>query len=280
MLTDGVTGNRVKVGAWLVAEDRDDAYDGAEKADNPLRERTRITVPLLTLDVRITDRFGVQAAASLPDVTRSAVVPQPTGAIDFEETFSGLGDTSVLGWYRLAPMQAWYVVLNAGASLPTGRTETPRFREELEAGSLVPMSRLQRGSGTVDPLFGLNAARRFRPLTLFGSVAARTPVAENGDGLRTGASSEINAGIARDVGTSRVSALARVGWLHREQDSFRGTPVLVGGGNWLYLTPGLAAQIGRGINVQAEVKIPVYRSLANTQLDSSAIFQFGISRAF
>jgi hypothetical protein len=32
--------------------------------------------------------------------------------------------------------------------------------------------------------------------------------------------------------------------------------------------------------VQAEVKLPLYRSLANKQLDSRAIFQFGVSRAF
>jgi len=279
-LTDGVTGSRVKIGAWYVAEDRDEAYDGSSEVENPMRERTRIRVPLLTLDVRLTNQSGIQAAASIPDVTRSAVVPRATGALNFKETFSGVGDTSVLGWYKLRPIREWYAVLNGGASLPTGKTETPRFRGELEGGSLVPLSRLQRGSGTVDPLFGLNVARRFQPVTVFGSVAARVPLAENDDGLRTGASSEINAGIARDIGTSRVSALARLGWLHREQDSFRGTAVLVGGGNWVYLTPGVAAQVGKGINVQAEVKVPLYRSLANKQLDSSAIFQFGISRAF
>ena len=38
--------------------------------------------------------------------------------------------------------------------------------------------------------------------------------------------------------------------------------------------------VGKGINVQAEVKVPLYRSLANKQLDSQAILQFGISRAF
>lgn len=234
----------------------------------------------MTVDVRITNQFGLQAAASIPDVTRSAVVPRPTGAFNFKETFRGMGDTAVLGWYRLRPVRSWYTVINGGASFPTGKTETPRFRPELESGSLVPMSRLQRGSGTFDPLFGLNVARRFEALTVFGSVAARIPLAENDDGLRTGASSEVNTGLARDLGTSRVSALVRLGWLHREQDSFRGTPVLVGGGNWLYITPGIAAQIGKGINVQAEVKMPLYRSLANKQLDSSAIFQFGVSRAF
>ena len=263
-----------------MSEDRDEAYDGRSEADNPLQERTRIHVPLLTLDVRLTEQLGVQAAMSMPNVTRSAVVPRPTGTLDFEENFRGIGDTSLLGWYRFLPIEGWNVVANFGASLPTGKTERPRFRPELENGSLVPMSRLQRGSGTLDPLFGASVDRPFRNTTLFGSVAARVPVAENEDGLKTGASSELNAGVARVLGTHRMTGFTRLGWLHREQDQFQGTPVLVGGGNWLYLTPGVAVQVGKGINVQAEVKIPVYRSLANKQLDSSAIFQFGVSRAF
>ena len=68
--------------------------------------------------------------------------------------------------------------------------------------------------------------------------------------------------------------------MHRQQDVFNGTRVLVGGGNWLYLTPGVAVLVGRGVQAQAEVKLPVYRSLTNRQLDSSAVFQFGVSRAF
>jgi hypothetical protein len=265
---------------WLVAEDRDTAYDGSGETNNPLQERTTIRVPLFTVDVRLTEQFGLQAATTIPDITRTAVVPLPGGPVNFKETFSGLGDTSILGWYRLRPMNRWNVVLNFGTSLPTGRTEQPRFRPELEGGSLVPMSRLQRGTGTVDPLFGVNVDRRVDQLTIFGSVAARTPLYENEWGLRTGASWEMNGGVARGLGTHRVIGFARAGWLHRQQDSFEGTPVLVGGGHWLYLTPGIAVQIGKGLNLQGEVKLPVYRSLSNRQLDSSAIFQFGFSRSF
>lgn len=245
-----------------------------------MQERTRIRVPLLTLDVRVTDRFGVQAAATLPNITRTAIVPRPAGSLNFKETFSGVGDTSVLTWYRLRPINRWNVVINAGASLPTGRTETPRFREELQDGSLVPMSRLQRGTGTFDPIFGVNIDRRFGLVTAFTSVAARTPVAQNDDGLQTGASWELNGGAARELGHHRIIGFGRLGWLHRNQDDFNGTPVLVGGGNWIYATPGVAVQVGKGITAQAEVKLPVYRSLANKQLDSAAIFQFGVSRAF
>ena len=275
-----MTGSRVKLGAWLVAEDRDRAFDGSDEVDNPLRERTEITVPLVTLDLRLTDRLGIQAAASIPDVTRSAVISRPTGVVNFSETFSGLGDTSVVGWYKLRPVRRWYAVINIGGSLPTGKTETPRFRTELQDGSLVPMSRLQRGSGTIDPLVGANVGRRFGTVTGFGSIAARLPLYENREGLRTGASFELNAGAARELWNHRFTGLARLGWLHRRQDVFRGTPVLVGGGDWLYFTPGVGALIGKGINVQAEIKLPLYRSLANRQLDSRAIFQFGISRAF
>ncbi len=260
----------------MVAEERGTAYDGSNETDNPLQERTTIRVPLLTVDVRLTEQLGFQAATTIPDITRTAVV----GSLNFKETFRGLGDTSVLGWYRLRPFHRWNIVLNFGTSLPTGRTEQPRFRPELEGGSLVPMSRLQRGTGTVDPLFGVNVERRVQRLTAFGSVAARTPFYDNEWGMRTGASWEVNSGVARDLWSPRIVGFGRLGWLHRQQDAFEGTPVLVGGGHWVYLTPGVAVQVGKGLNLQAEVKLPVYRSLANRQLDSSAIFQFGLSRAF
>ena len=268
------------MGAWLVAEDRDRAFEGSSEVDNPLQERTNILVPLVTLDVGITPRFGVQAAVSIPDVTRSAVVPRASGPINFEETFSGLGDTSILGWYRLKPVKRWTPLVNFGVSLPTGKTEQPRFRPELEDGNLVPMSRLQRGSGTVDPILGLNLTWGNDPWTRFISVAARTPLYQNADGLRTGASIEVSAGTARYTRIRKIGVFGRLSWLHRQQDVFRGTPVLVGGGNWIYLTPGVGVLVGKGVNVQAELKLPLYRSLSNKQLDSRAIFQVGVSRAF
>lgn len=84
------------------------------------------------------------------------------------------------------PLRRVALSLGGVPDTKTRKTEQPRLRPELQGGNLVPMSRLQRGTGTIDPVF----------------------------------------------------------------------------------------------IVQAEVKVPVYRSLANRQLDSSAIFQFGFSRAF
>lgn len=289
MLTDGLSTNRVLAGVWLVAEDRDTPYDGGTRTDNPLRERTAIRVWLVTADVRLATKSGLQITASIPDVTRSAVVTRSNGeTFDFSETFSGLGDTSAIAWHRLPVRRGFNVTLNAGVSVPTGRAERPRFRDELDDGSLVPRSRLQRGSGTWDPLLGLSVNRVFMGLLppgtrLFASAAARLPVAENAFGMRTGASWEAGAGASRELrqeglGHNMIGIL-RLGWLHREQDVFQGVPVLVGGGDWIHLAPALAIGLGK-FTAQAEVRVPIYRSLANRQLDSPFLLQIGVVRAF
>ena len=279
-----MTRGRAQAGVWLIAEDRDTPYDGSTETPNPLSERTRVRVLLLTGDVRLAANFGVQISAAIPDITRSAVVERPTGTIHFSETFKGLGDTSAIAWYRVPNSLGWNITVNAGMSMPTGRTEQPRFRDELEEDSLVPVSRLQRGTGTVDPLFGVSVNRvvgsLFPPGTrVFVTGAARVPLYENGFGLRTGASWEIGAGASREIRWHWLSALGRFSWLHRSQDVFEGVPVLVGGGDWLALAPGVALSFGK-TTIQGEVKLPLHRSLANRQLDSSWQAQVGFVQSF
>jgi hypothetical protein len=280
VLTDGLAQKRVQVSGWFVGEERDTPYDGSAKTPNPLQERTRIRVWLLTVDVRLARMFGVQITSTAPDVTRSAVIVRPTSTINFSERFRGLGDTSVIAWRRYVTPTGWNLTLNGGVSLPTGKTEQPRFRSELDDESLVPVSRLQRGSGTVDPVFGVSVnkivAGIFPPgIRAFASVAARVPLAENKFGLRTGASWEIGTGASREIHWHSLVGILRTSWLHRQQDVFKGVPVLVGGGTWIYVSPALAVAAGP-VTLQAEMKLPVFRSLANRQLDSSRSFQIGI----
>lgn len=279
-MSDGPMVGRFRVATWVVTERRGTVYDGSSRGENPLQEQTEITVPLLSLDFRVTPRFGVQASVAAPLIARTGVVPRATGAVSFRDEVRGLGDTVASAWYREKLPARWSWTLNGGFSLPTGSTRKPRFRPELQNGSLVPMSRLQRGSGTLDPVFGVALEHPLQGGRLVTSLAARTPVAANDDGLRTGASWEAGSGWAHTLLTHRVMTYGRLDWLHREQDVFNGVPVLVGGGNWLYFTPGAGVMIGKGINVQADVKVPIYRQLANRQLDSRAIFQFGVSRSF
>jgi hypothetical protein len=105
------------------------------------------------------------------------------------------------------------------------------------------------------------------------------PVSENEYGLRTGASWEVSGGASREVWRHWLVPLGRISWLHREQDEFDGVPVLVGGGHWISLSPGVAVQIGK-FTIQTEFRLPLYRDLANRQLDSALTVQFGVIRTF
>lgn len=278
-MSDGSLATRFRVSTWIVSERRNIVYDGSTREANPLDEQTAIDVPLLSLDARITPRLGVQVSTAIPFVVRTGTVQRSSGPAGFRDEVRGLGDTTAGVWYRRSH-RGWTWTVNGGLSIPTGSSRPPVFRPEQQNGSLVPMSRLSRGSGTWDPLAGFALERPVAGGRWVSSIAARLPVSQNDAGLRVGASWEAGSGWAHTLGHHRVMGYARADWLHRAQDVFEGTPVLVGGGDWLYASPGVAVMVGRGINVQAEVKLPVYRQLANRQLDSRAIFQFGISRSF
>jgi hypothetical protein len=278
-MSDGSLPTRFRLGMWVVSERRHLVYDGSRRQDNPLDERTAIDVPLITLDARVTTRLGIQVSTAIPSIVRTGTVQRASGSVNFRDAVRGVGDTTAGVWYRRSH-GAWAWTMSGALSIPTGSTRTPIFRPELENGSLVPLSRLSRGSGTWDPLLGLVVERQVAGGRWVSSLAARTPLARNREGLRTGASWEVGSGWAHIVRTHRVMAYVRGDWLHREQDTFNGVPVLVGGGDWLYASPGVALMIGKGVNIQAEIKIPAYRHVDNRQLDSRAVFQFGLSRVF
>jgi len=264
MLTEGTISERFRLGAWVVVERRKELFAGRVEVDNRFQDQVKTAITMVVLDVRLTERAGVEAVATGLGLTGTTVVPGVAAARVYRDSFVGLGDVSLVGWYRLRPLRRWNTTLNLGASLPTARTEAFRFRP---------------GTGTVDPLFGVAVSRRVQPFIVFGSLAARTPLWENDRRRRTGASWSGSAGVGKDLG-QRVVGFGRLAWLHREQDVYYGWPTGLWGGNWLYLMPSAAVRVGKGLNVQAEVKVPVYRSVTATQLDSRAIFQFGISRAF
>ena len=279
-MSDGPMLGRFRVSTFVLSEIRDTVYDGSKREGNPLNERTTIRVPLLMVDYRVATRFGIQATTAVPLIARTGTVVGTGGTTPFRDEVRGLGDTNVGVWYHGGNPLRWHWTVNGGLSLPTGHTRAPRFRSELSEGSLVPLSRLQSGSGTIDPTVGVAVEHKAYGGRWVSSVAARLPMAENADGLRVGVSSELGTSWAHEVITHRVMAYGRIGWLHREQDVFQGTPVLVGGGDWLYVTPGVGVLVGHGLNLQADVKLPLYRHLANRQLDSHAIFEFGVSRQF
>ncbi len=125
----------------------------------------------------MTPRLGLQASTAIPLIARTGIVHRTTGDTPFRDEVRGLGDTVVGAWYRGGSPSAMELDRQWCAVAPTGATRAPRFRPELNEGSLVPLSRLQRGSGTVDPTFGVSAERPLHGGRWVSSFAARVPVA-------------------------------------------------------------------------------------------------------
>ena len=73
-MSDGPMIGRFRVSTFVFSERRGTVYDGSERDDNPLDEHTAIKVPIISLDFRVTPRFGLQASTAIPLIARTGVV--------------------------------------------------------------------------------------------------------------------------------------------------------------------------------------------------------------
>ena len=90
----------------------------------------------------------------------------------------------------------------------------------------------------MDPVLGLAAEHPVAGGRWVTSFAARTPVAESAERLRTGQSRELGSGWAHTVKTHKVMAYGTRRLAASSSRTYsRARPVLVGGGHWLYASP-------------------------------------------
>ena len=278
-LTDGITDDRLTIGVWFATEHQ--AASPATSVEmNRFGERVAVRGWLVVCTVRVSTHAGLHISSHFPSITGIALRDDQLQGETFR--IAGWGDTSIIGWYRFPSTSSWHVTMNVGASLPTGRPTAPHFNPRFPVQSLVPLSTLQAGSGTVDPVLGgsLNWQQQDSSRTkVFFAAAARLPMSANQYLLAAGGVWEGNAGISRQTKWPWLVATGRLRVFYRERDLFPEEPVSVGGGKWLSFAPGAAIEKG-GFSLQAELAIVVYRQLANRQLESTWQAKVGAVRVF
>ena len=84
-MSDGPMLGRFRLSTFVVTERRTTVYDGSHREDNPLNERTPITVPIVSLDFRVTPLFGIQGSTTIPLIARTGVVPRASGDVPFRD---------------------------------------------------------------------------------------------------------------------------------------------------------------------------------------------------
>jgi len=293
-------------------EVKDETFDGRDEVVNDFDENLRTNRVSLELKYGLTDDWTASLTLHFP---RFQYRLKPPGGERSEETFRGPGDTSLVFGRRFAlgeeerddpeeeplppsllddrgepllpwdgtlpralPVEAPSFTVWAGVSVPTGDPEEP---DPAVATEDVSVANLQTGTGTWDPLVKLRfddagAVAGRDDVRLWAEAAVRWPLYENEFDYRTGRSLGVTAGAETDLAPGLRANLAAT-FLRNERDEIDGERVAVGGGKWIYLTPGLAYDLSDRLTVEASVRLTAWRDTETKLTDADAAFQVALT---
>lgn len=228
----------------------------------------------LTLDWSPSAAWGLSLQA--PTYRRDH---ETVAAGDGDPSFSrstGLGDVRLVGRYQ-GFLDDFSLGVQVGLKLPTGR-----FHDTFAAGPQAgePVDRgLQPGTGTTDLLLGLY---QYGDLGLawgwFAQAMLQLPLASR-EGFRPGRAVNANAGL-RYGGLGAVAPQLQLNVRAEQRESGAAADVANSGATLVYLSPGLTADLGRGLQAYAFVQVPVHQRVNGLQLEPRSSVSVGLHVAF
>ncbi|MCH8171290.1 MAG: hypothetical protein IIB07_09250 [Bacteroidetes bacterium] len=191
----------------------------------------------------------------------------------------GIGDAVVLVKYNFMPLS----ILNknefsigAGVKIPFGESTLKN------QGILLPAD-LQPGSGSWDFLLSAYGSKSFfpsLPLNIFGNASFRINGINNRFGDKFEGYSFGNEIIATLGAGYRTNSIWDFSLMFRyrnsQPDEFAQNEIANTGGNWLYIVPGINANLNNQITVRVSGSVPLYRDLTGTQLTTTYTTNFTI----
>jgi hypothetical protein len=245
----------------------------------------------LTLFARVgvTPRVGLELDVPYREVRIDASFLGEDGELleDFEsihhrtETVSGVADLRLAGRYRaLRPEEGgagWIVDLLGGVSLPTGNTEPDPF-ELGEQGR--EHQHIFFGTGTVDPIGGVEAYRRLGDVQLAGWLKLRTSLYDNSHGFRAGTQVSAGFGANPSFGLDAWSFLAQVELYHEEPSLWGDRAARNSGRTDLIGNLGASWAPSPHWNLWGILKLPENLAAEGGQLDLSPMLSAGVAFSF
>ena len=241
----------------------------------------------LSLDVGLTRRFAASLMVPVRMIGTSIRYLDPIGAevqIDAEdvhhrdETVSGLGDPMLLG-AAAGSLGGWRLTARAGLTIPIGRTEEDPFA----LGAMgVRHQHIQMGTGTVNPVVAIEAARPWGRWRLGAFALTQQVVYENSRGYQAGDRYAGGVVLLRRLG-SRWSVRGGIDALGETAERWNGMTYTDDGNRGRFdLIAGLGASwaVTERIGLEAALKIPAVTYAVGGQLDMPAIVEIGASWSF
>jgi hypothetical protein len=231
-----------------------------------------------SFDYTFNSEWGVSVLAPFVDREHKHIHNHMGAELPETWNFNGVGDTRVIGRYRLGghgnPDGTGTVGLNFGIKLPTGD-----FKKRNGDGELAERS-LQPGSGTTDALLGGFASGDL-PIpdwSWFAQGLAQLPMNAR-DGYKPGKRFAIDAGLRYDA-SDRWSLMLQLNGLKRSRDSGVEAEPEDSGGYSVWLGPGASYAVTRDIRAYGFLQLPVVQHVNGVQLVANKAWVFGVSARF
>lgn len=197
-----------------------------------------------------------------------------------DETIAGVGDLVVGGRTGLVlptDVKRWTLALRTGLSLPTGNIEPDPFELGAEGHEHQHMF---FGSGTVDPMLGLDSNVAFDRWSLVGWTMAKVPLYANRYGYRGSKVVIGGMGAMSGFGLKRWSFLAQPEFYFETPARWNGTAARNSGRTSLIATAGVFLQPATGWQVHLLGKVPYYTWAQGGQLRWPFVAMLGFSYVF
>lgn len=260
------------------SQESDDLYRGRRRQENVNDVMTRFQQETLILNWRALDEVELNLM-----VPRVEIHNEGRGQEDVD--IEGLGDVSLVvhwspwrgssGAARAGEhlLDSAGVTFIAGVKFPTGE------ESDAVAPGATPPSLLQLGTGTYDPLLGVQYRGRACGVSLFHRTSVQVAGGASDAGLRPANVLQTTTGIAYEL-FGRVTPSLAIEGVFREKDRLDGDTIENTGSSLWAVTPGVSIRIVDRLHLDGSVRIPVYHNVDRTQLVPGELWTVGVSLSF
>lgn len=252
----------------------DTLYNGTSEVPNAPGVRTTFQQQTAHVSYAAARWLNLNAVIPRVDIHRRA-----TGVPDLN--IHGIGDTAF--YAQLHPFR-----IKAAESEPSGvrkaldglsliiGMETPTGEDSGTPviGAATP-SLLQAGSGTWDPIVGVECELRKGNLVAYHQSTAILRIGESSAGLNPGDALIVVTGVGYRV-ADRVLPTLSVDTILRGSESIRGAAIANTGAALTFLTPGVSVKLRENIALEGSARIPIHRSVVATQLTPGIRWRIGL----
>ena len=226
-------------------------------------------------DYSFDSNWGI--AVQLPVVNRSHTHIHNHGGGQFLDAwnFTEIGDASVVGRYRFAPVQAdaGPFGLQFGVKLPTGKIDVANDDGDVAERSLQP------GSGTTDAILGTFFSGPLgNRATWFADLNGQAPLDERAE-YKPGSQASFDIGASYPL-TGLVALQLQLNTHWKDRDAGANAEPEDTGGTFVHLSPGVNVALGEKTQLYGFVQVPLYQRVNGVQLTADWSVAAGLSHRF